>query len=122
LGAVVEIEMKRNGQPGDVEVLAAEPALVGADGLAMDVSGTLYVAANGQDQLATVDKQGRVRVLAQGGALDGPSSLAFGTSHCDRHTLFLTSFAILRALGAKPGVPNPGILSMRVNVPGLRLP
>jgi sugar lactone lactonase YvrE len=122
LGAVVEIEVKRNGQPGDVEVLAAEPALVGADGLAMDASGTLYVAVNGQDQLATVDKQGRVRVIAQGGALDSPSSLAFGTAHCDRHTLFVTSFAILRVLGAKAGAPNPGILSMPVSVPGLRLP
>ncbi len=122
LGAVVEIEVKRNGQPGDVEVLAAEPALVGADGLAMDVSGKLYVAVNGQDQLATVDKQGRVRVIAQGGALDSPSSLAFGSGRCDRHTLFVSSFAILRALGAKPGVPNPGILSLHVNVPGLGLP
>jgi sugar lactone lactonase YvrE len=122
LGAVLEIKVGRRGQPGDVEVLAAEPALVGADGLAMDASGKLYVAVNGQDQLATVDKKGRVRVIAQGGALDGPSSFAFGTRHCDRHTLFVTSFAILRALGAKTGDPNPGILSLRVNVPGLPLP
>jgi sugar lactone lactonase YvrE len=122
LGAVLEIKVGRDGQPGEVEVLAAEPALVGADGLALDASGTVYVAVNGQDQLATVDKKGRVRVIAQGGALDSPSSLAFGTGHCDRHTLFVTSFAILRALGAKPGVPNPGILSLHVNVPGLRLP
>lgn len=122
LGAVVAIRIGWGGQPGDVEVLAAEPALVGADGLAMDASGTLYVAVNGQDQLATVDKKGNVRVIAQGGVLDGPSSLAFGTGHCDHHTLFLTNFAILRALGAKPGVPNPGILSLRVKVPGLPLP
>jgi len=122
LGAVLEIDVGRFGQPGAVEVLASEPALVGADGLAMDVSGTIYVAVNGQDQIATVDKKGRVRVVAQGGSLDSPSSLAFGEVGCGRPTLFITNFAILRALGAKPGVPNPGILSLQVNVPGLPLP
>lgn len=122
LGAVLEISVGRGGLPGPVEVLAAEPALVGADGIAMDVSGTIYVAVNGQDQVATVDKKGHVHVVAQGGVLDSPSSLAFGSVGCGGPTLFLTNFAILRALGAKPGVPNPGILSLQVNVPGLPLP
>jgi len=106
----------------DVDVFAADAALVGADGLAFDRSGTLYVAVNGQDQLATVDKRGRVTVIAQGGVLDGPSSLAFGVTPCDRHSLFISNFAISRATGAKPGTPNPGLLSLRVSTPGLDLP
>jgi sugar lactone lactonase YvrE len=96
--------------------------LVGADGLAMDRSGTLYVAVNTQDQLATVDKRGRITVLTSGAPLDGPSSLAFGIAPCERHSLFITNFAISRASGAKPGTPNPGLLSLRVSTPGLELP
>jgi sugar lactone lactonase YvrE len=122
LGAILEIPVGRNGAPGDIEIFASGPELVGADGLAMDRAGTLYVAVNGQDQLATVDKRGRIAVLASGGPLDGPSSLAFGVAPCDRHSLFITNFAISRASGAKPGTPNPGLLSLRVSTPGLALP
>lgn len=122
LGAILEIRVLPSGAPGDVAVFAADSKLLGADGIAFDRSGTLYVAVNTQDQLATVDKRGRVNVIAHGGLLDGPSSLAFGVAPCDRHTLFLTNFAISRASGTQPGVPNPGILSLRVSTPGLMLP
>jgi sugar lactone lactonase YvrE len=122
LGAILEIHLSRSGAPGDVLVFAADSRLVGADGIAFDRSGTLYVAVNTQDRLAAVDKKGRVSVVAQGGLLDGPSSFAFGVAPCDRHTLFSTNFAISRASGTQPGVPNPGILSLRVSTPGLSLP
>jgi sugar lactone lactonase YvrE len=122
LGAILQIRVRSNGSPGDVEVFASGPELVGADGLAMDRSGKLYVAVNAQDQLVTVDRRGRIAVLASGGLLDGPSSLAFGTAGCDRHSLFITNFAISRASGAKPGTPNPGLLSLKVSTPGLELP
>lgn len=122
LGAVLEIDIQRNGAPGDVEVLASAASLVGADGLAIDRSGTLYVAVNTQDQLATVDRHGNIRIIAQGGLLDGPSSFAFGVRPCDHHTLYLSNFAIARASGVIPGMPHPGILSLRVSTPGLPLP
>jgi len=122
LGAILQIRVLPNGAPGDVEVFATDSRLLGADGIAFDRSGTLYVAVNTQDQLATVDKRGRVSVVAHGGLLDGPSSLAFGVAPCDHHTLFITNFAISRASGTQPGVPNPGILSIRVSTPGLSLP
>ena len=122
LGAILEIRVRPNGTPGDVEVFASGPELVGADGLAMDRSGKLFVAVNTQDQLATVDKHGHIAVLTSGPPLDGPSSLAFGVAPCDRHSLFITNFAISRASGAKPGTPNPGLLSLRVSTPGLELP
>lgn len=122
LGAILEVRLLPNGSPAGIEVFAADSRLIGADGIALDRSGTLYVAVNTQDQLATVDKQGRVRIVASGGLLDGPSSLAFGVAACDRHTLFLTNFAISRASGTQPGTPNPGILALAVNTPGLPLP
>lgn len=122
LGAILQIRVLPNGAPGPVEILAADPRLVGADGIALDRSGTVFVAVNAQDQLATVDRRGRVRVIAQGGLLDGPSSFAFGVAHCDRHTLFITNFAIARASGPSPETARPGILSLAVSTPGLRLP
>jgi sugar lactone lactonase YvrE len=122
LGAILEVRLLPNGGPAGVEVFAADSRLIGSDGIALDRAGTLYVAVNTQDQLATVDKLGRVRIIASGGLLDGPSSLAFGVAPCDRHTLFLTNFAISRASGTQPGVPNPGILSLSVSIPGLPLP
>jgi len=122
LGAILQIPVLRSGAAGDVAVFAADSRLVGADGIAFDQSGTLYVAVNTQDRLVTVDKRGRLSVVAQGGLLDGPSSLAFGVAQCDRHSLFSTNFAISRASGTQPGVPNPGILSLRVSTPGLGLP
>jgi sugar lactone lactonase YvrE len=119
-GAILKIRVRHDGQPGDVEVFAADSRLVGADGIAFDRAGTLYVAVNAQDSIATVDRRGRVRVIAEGGVLDGPSSFAFGVAPCDRHTLFITSFAIARA--SSGGDPHPGIVSLRVRAPGLALP
>jgi sugar lactone lactonase YvrE len=121
-GTVLRIRVLPNGDPGNLEVFAADPRLVGADGIAFDRSGKLYVAVNAQDRIATVNKHGNVQVVAEGGLLDSPSAFAFGVAPCDRHTLFISNFAIARANGLKPGQPRPGILSMRVAPGGLPLP
>lgn len=121
-GTIVRVTLTRDGSPGSLSVFASDPRLQGADGIAFDERGTLYVAVNAQDRLATVDRHGNVSVIAEGGMLDGPSSLAFGVRHCDRHTLFLTNFAISRASGAQTGTPHPGILSLQVQHKGLPLP
>jgi sugar lactone lactonase YvrE len=103
-----------------LSVLVEDPALKGVDGIALDRSGTLFAAVNTQDRLATVDRRGRVRILAEGAPLDGPSSFAFGTGRQDRHTLYIANFAINRFLAGEPA--NPGVLSLPVEVPGLPLP
>jgi sugar lactone lactonase YvrE len=121
-GTILQIRVRPNGTPGPVEVFASDPLLLGADGIAFDKQGTLYVAVNAQDRIATVDKRGRVCVAVEGGALDSPSAFAFGVQHQDRRTLFITNFAIARALGIKPGTPNPAILGLRVQPGGLPLP
>ncbi len=121
-GEILRVPLLHDGNPGVISVVASDPRLRGADGLAFDATGTLYVAVNAQDRLATVDRHGTVRVIAEGGVLDGPSSLAFGVRHCDRNKLFLTNFAISRASGVQPGEPHPAILSLQVPHRGLRLP
>jgi sugar lactone lactonase YvrE len=121
-GMILKVRVLPNGDPGNLEVFAADPLLAGADGIAFDRSGKLYVAVNAQDRIATVNKHGDVEVVAEGGLLDSPSAFAFGVAHCDRHTLFISNFAIARANGLKPGEPRPGILSMSVAPGGLPLP
>jgi sugar lactone lactonase YvrE len=117
-GRIVRIGF-HHGRPRGIEVVATSDLLKGADGIAFDVLGTLYVAVNGSDSIVTVGRNGAVSVLVQGSPLDAPSSLAFGTRCPDRHTLYLTNFAIQRASGFKPGVPQPSLASLPVLSPGL---
>lgn len=103
-------------------VFAEDARLRGADGIAFDRSGELFVAVNESDTLASVDKRGRVHVLHTGGHLDAPSSVVFGATHADKHTLYTTSSAFSRTLGLQPGTPAPALLTSRVSTPGLPLP
>jgi sugar lactone lactonase YvrE len=121
-GTILRIPLDSHGRPGRIEVFADDTRLKGADGLAFDDKGNLYVAVNAQDQIVVIDKHARLDVVEQGSPLDGPSSLVFGTGECDRTTLYLSNFAIARATGAKPGTPEPAILSFEVPHQGLPLP
>lgn len=119
-GRVVRIG-NHHGRARGIDVVATSDLLLGADGINFDVRGTLYVAVNAGDRIATVDSDGTVAVLAEGTPLDAPSSVVFGTVCPDRRTLFLTNFAILRANGIKPGTPQPSLASVPVPFPGLDL-
>jgi hypothetical protein len=63
-----------------------------------------------------------VRILAQGGLLDAPSSVVFGATPQDRSEMYLTSSAFSRTLGLQPGDPHPALLVTPVRTPGLPLP
>lgn len=104
------------------EVFARDARLRGADGIAFDRSGDLFVAINKTDALVSVDKRGYVHLLASGGRLDAPSSLVFGATHRDKHTLYTMSSAFSRTLGFQPGTAAPALLTLRVATPGLPLP
>jgi sugar lactone lactonase YvrE len=120
-GTIVKIGVE-HGAPHDVSRFASDPRLIGADGIAFDDEGTLFVAVNAQDSLATVDPLGRVRIVDTAGLLDGPSSVVFGATHADRHTLYVASSAFSRAFGFQTGTPHPALLTKRVEREGLRLP
>jgi sugar lactone lactonase YvrE len=119
-GTILRIDLRA---PTPVpEVFARDARLRGADGIAFDRSGDLFVAVNKTDTLASVDKRGRVHLLLRGGPLDAPSSLAFGATHRDEHTLYTMSSAFSRTLGFQSGTPAPALLTLRVATPGLPLP
>jgi sugar lactone lactonase YvrE len=119
-GSILRIDL-RSAQPTP-SVFAQDSRLRGADGIAFDRSKTLWVAVNALDSLVTVDQHARVRVRAQGGLLDAPSSVVFGATRQDRTELYLMSSAFSRTLGLQPGTPQPALLSLRAESPGLPLP
>lgn len=117
-GRIVRIGF-HHGQPRGMQVVVTNDLLKGADGIAFDVLGDLYVAVNSSDRIAVVTPFGTVSTLVEGAPLDAPSSLVFGNRCSDRHTLYVTNFAIMRVNGLKPGTPHPSLVSLPVLLPGL---
>jgi sugar lactone lactonase YvrE len=117
-GRLVRIPVERDGSAGAPIVLLHDDAIVGADGIAFDVRGNLYVALNEKNELVRIGPSGGVRVLATAAdGLDFPATPAFGESPGQRTTLFLTNFAFGTTTN-----PNPALLSLNVGIRGKRLP
>ncbi len=72
-----------NGTLGTIELFAqgvANGALDGADGIAFDVKGNLYVCSNQSDEIAVLDRSGHVVAEYRGAGADAfssPASLVF---------------------------------------------
>jgi sugar lactone lactonase YvrE len=110
---VVRIPVRHDGSAGTPTVIAKDPALFGADGLALDVFGNAYVAVNSQNTLVRLGRGGSLTTLATAAdGLDNPASLAWGTSKGDRKSLFITNFS------AFSSSPKPGLLKAAIGVPG----
>lgn len=119
-GSILRIDMRKTTHTP--LLFAQDSRLRGADGIAFDQAGRLFVAVNKSDTLVSVDERGRVSVLATGAPLDAPSSVVFGATHQDKRTLYTMSSAFSRTLGFQPGTPAPALLTLRVATPGLSLP
>lgn len=114
-GTLVRIPVEKGGSAGVPTVFVDD--VFGADGLALDVKGNIYIASVLEDKLIRVNlRSGERSVLAEGDdGLDGPASLAFGTGQGNRKYLYITNFVLLSD-------PNPGIVRVDVGVPGVPLP
>jgi sugar lactone lactonase YvrE len=113
-GSLVRIPVDKDGSAGEPELLMETPDLIGADGIALDVHGSIYVGVNGADVILRFEADGSARttIATPADGLQTPSSLAFGTGHGDRRSLFITNYL----------AEAPGILKLPVGVPGLPLP
>jgi sugar lactone lactonase YvrE len=116
-GRLVRIPVEPDGSTGEATVLAESTALLGADGIALDVHGDVYVANAILYTVVRVGSDGLIETLATADdGLNQPSTLAFGTGKGERQTLFVANFSIF-----SPS-PTPAVLKLSVGVPGQPLP
>jgi sugar lactone lactonase YvrE len=117
-GRIVRIPIRRDGSAGRPRVIAESPLLVGADGIAFDARGALYVLANAQNTLLRLAPDGTLQTLATAAdGLDFPAGIAFGRGRLDHKSVFIVNFAI----GA-PGGFGPALIDIPVGVRGQPLP
>ena len=121
-GTYLRIRVKPDGSLGVPKLLASGAALVGADGVAFDVRGRLYVAVISQSTIVRIDHRGRIRPVADvDDGLDWASSLAFDTRRGHRRTMYAVNFALGTRFGNPPG-HGPALLTIPVDAPGMLLP
>jgi sugar lactone lactonase YvrE len=79
-GAIWKIPIGADGKGGKPTVLAQSPLLEGADGLAFDRSGKLWVTVNERNALVAVTADGKVQEIAKNasqGPLEFPAAIVF---------------------------------------------
>jgi sugar lactone lactonase YvrE len=79
-GAIWKVPIGADGKGGKPALLAQSPLLEGADGLAFDKRGNLWVAANERNALISVTPDGVVQEISKNssqGPLEFPSALVF---------------------------------------------
>ena len=67
-GAIWRVAIGADGKGGKPTLLAQSPLLEGADGLAFDRNGKLWVAANERNAIVTVTPDGQVQEIAKNGS------------------------------------------------------
>jgi sugar lactone lactonase YvrE len=105
---IVRIPMSVNGSAGTPTVAHGPDCamLAGADGMALDQGGALYVTLNWQNRLVRIDTNGAMEVVAtQADGLDFPASVAVSGDG-----LLVTNYAQLSYL--KQESPQPGLLRL----------
>jgi sugar lactone lactonase YvrE len=119
-GRIVRIPIERDGTAGEPITLIERDDLIGADGVALDMRGNLYVVMFGGPaggRLVRISPDGRVEELAgEADGLTGPASLAFGTTEDTRTALFITNFDLFST------TPKPALARVDVGIPGRPLP
>lgn len=116
-GLLVTIPIEPGGGAGDPTLLARAAALVGADGIAFDVLGSVYVASAAQNTVVRVAPDGSIETLATADdGLNQPSTLAFGAGRLDRRALFVANFSLFSP------EPTPGVLTLPAGSPGQPVP
>ncbi len=115
-GQLISIPVRSDGTAGDPSLLLQDPALFGADGLAIDVFGRIYVAAIFQSTIVEVDGSSIRTIADASDGINQASSLAFGTGVDDHLSLYAVNF------GAFSPAPTPALLQIAVGVPGRPLP
>jgi sugar lactone lactonase YvrE len=116
LGTLVRIPILPDGSAGEPSVLLEDPAIFGADGLALDARGGIYVAVIAQSTIVRVVGDSITTIADSGDGINQASSIAFGTGRGQRKTLFGVNFGVFSS------TPTPSLFKVPVGVPGAPLP
>jgi sugar lactone lactonase YvrE len=109
----VRIPVAVDGSAGDASVLAEDPSLHGADGIAVDAWGALYVATFFQNEIVRVDpSNGEVTVVASGPMFHLPAGVRFSP---DFETLYATNSEAFVFFGLASGPAHTGLLAIQVD-------
>ena len=121
MGTVIKIPVNKDGSAGNPEVFAGPDCenLEGADGIAIDTKGNLYISANRINKVVKVNQEGKLTVLETGGLLDFPTNLAFGLGD-ESDTLYINNAALISS--QQEGGSGPNILTKDVGIKGELLP
>ena len=121
MGTVIKIPVNKDGSAGNPEVFAGPDCenLEGADGIAIDTKGNLYISANRINKVVKVNQEGKFTVLETGGLLDFPTNLAFGLGD-ESDTLYINNAALISS--QQEGGSGPNILTKDVGINGELLP
>ena len=114
---LIRIPVNPDDSPGTPGIFAGPTChLFAADGLALDLRGNVYAAANIQNKIVRVAPDGSITTIAAAPAdpLVFPSAIAFETSFGLQKHIYITNFA-------GPG-GTPGVVTMDVDIPGQPLP
>ena len=111
---LMHIPIEPDGTAGEATVLTEGPAIYGADGIAFDVHGNIWVAVIVQSTIIRVSPSGDIETIATAAdGLDFASSIAFGKNS----QLWVVNFAI-----GPPGGHGPALLRFDAGVKGQPLP
>ena len=128
-GLIVRVPIDlADGSAGRPSLVAAGPALLTIDGLAVDALGGIHAVIAGHGVLGTsplvhVDPATGTTTSSVAGPdldeFDVPLSLAFGRGARDRHSVFVTNSDLP---GLPPETHKPGIVQAHVGAPGFPSP
>lgn len=113
--SLIHIPTDRDGTAGNLRLVVQDERLFGADGIALDTHGNVYVAVATAETVARVTPEGMVTILADEG-LAFPSALVFGTAPGQRCTVYITNFDAVEAFTG--GDPEPSLAALDVGVRG----
>ena len=121
-GRIIKIPFSQDGSAGVATTFAEDLALLGgADGIAFDREGNLYVALLTQDRVVVVSRDGIITTVVEGPPLQNPAVVRFGVDDTE-DSLYITNFAMLRFVGLVSGDPEPSLLVYQLPSEGNGLP
>lgn len=105
---IVRIPMRPDGSAAQATIFAGPDCgrLEGMDGAATGPDGKVYMTSNHHNTILRLDGPGAVSVVAGGGDLDFPASIAFGGK-----TLYIANFALGSVMANSPSA-KPGVMKM----------